>query len=804
MKDIGKIEAVLDKAGLEKRKSLTEIEVYEILKIMALEVPEFLFYKMEDIEPEKAAAEILTKIKSSRIVIKIVSSETLHKTESGGVKIVAKAADEIEKTLLAMIKKFSKAGRFDGHSPSRHRREHSLEGIMICEFIEHANFSLGEELMIGARADASFGPIISFGVGGTNAEDLTKSLKTGLVPAIMPVALAHNRGVWEDFLSQSWIWRYCAGKVRGGKRLCADGEILKWFESFAYVMKYFSDNGSSAWAINEFEVNPLCVSRLCRVSSQGTMAIERPKGGIVALDGVLRFSEAKSMLPPMAGSRHRRDKNDERLKPSKKGIHGLLNPKNVAVVGVSEKKMNMARIILRNVISAGFDKKHIYIIKDFDGEIDGIKCYCDMKNLPETIDMCVVAVPSPYVPDVLKQAGDSLKINGIVLISGGMGEKEGSEDIAESVKKIIKEAKLKNPDFVLSGGNSLGIVLQNSKINTLFIPEYKLDYPLKENTNIAKTAFISQSGAFVISALSKMPWLKPVYSITVGNQQDITVVDYVEALSAEAEKDIKVLLVYIEGFKSMDGILLAKAIQKARKNGKTVIIYKAGRTAIGQKAVMGHTASIAGDYLVTMLILKKAGAIIADSFDDFSELALMACHFSTFSVKSPNTFFISNAGFETAGMADNIKGITAEIKDKNLGGEMDKILKKFKLDSIVDFKNPMDITPMASDDAIGEVVLKALNCDDFGGILLSMIPLTPQMNTFPASRLWRDDMEKSFLKVVSMEMKKLQKPVIFCVASGSLYDPYCDYAMSLGLPVFRSADRAVKVYAEYLENRTTE
>jgi acyl-CoA synthetase (NDP forming) len=752
MKDIGKIEAILDKAGLEERKSLTEIEVYEILKIMDLKVPEYLFYKVEDVNPQKAANETLEKIKSSKIVIKIVSSKTLHKTESGGVKIVAADSKEIEKTLLLMTEKFSE-----------------IDGIMICEFIEHASFSLGEELMIGARGDASFGPIISFGVGGTNAEDLTKSLKTGLVPAIMPVALAHDKGVWEEFLAKSWIWRYCAGKVRGGKRLCGDDEILKWFENFAYVMKYFSDNGSSKWAINEFEVNPLCVS----------------KGSIVALDGVLRFSKAK---------------NDERLKPSKKGISGLLNPKSVAVVGVSEKKMNMARIILKNVISAGFDKKHIYIVKDFDGEIEGVKCYGDMKNLPETIDMCVVAVPSPHVPAVLKAAGDSLKVNGIVLISGGMGEKAGSEDMAESVVKIIKEAKLKNPDFVLSGGNSLGIVLQNAKVNTLFIPEYKLDYPLKENANIVKTAFVSQSGAFVISALSKMAWLKPEYSVTVGNQQDITVPDYVEALSEE--KDIKVLLVYIEGFKSMDGIMLAKAIKKARKNGKTVIIYKAGRTAMGQKAVMGHTASIAGDYLVTMLILKKAGAIIADSFDDFSELALMVCHFSSFPVTSPNTFFISNAGFETAGMADNIKGlITAEVKDKNICEEMDEILKKFKLDSIVDFKNPMDITPMATDDAIGEVVLKALNSDDFGGILLSMIPLTPTMNTFPASDKYRDDMEKSFLKAVSTEMKKLQKPVVFCVASGALYDPYCDYAMSLGLPVFRSADRAVKVYAEYLENK---
>ncbi len=244
-----------------------------------------------NINSKNAAKEAEAKIKSSKIVIKIVSSKTLHKTESGGVKIIAKNLNEIEKTVAAMAKKFPEA-----------------EGLMLCEFIEHASFSLGEELMLGARADDSFGPIISFGVGGTNAEDLTKSLKTGLVPSIMPIALAHNRGVWDDFLEKSWIWRYAAGKVRGGKRLCADGEIIKWFESFAYVMKHFSDNGSSKWAISEFEVNPLCVS----------------KGGIVALDGVLRFIKAKKKRKNKTfQKRHRRN-----FKSQNRGRCGLEREKN--------------------------------------------------------------------------------------------------------------------------------------------------------------------------------------------------------------------------------------------------------------------------------------------------------------------------------------------------------------------------------------------------------------------------------------------------------------------------------------------
>jgi acyl-CoA synthetase (NDP forming) len=326
-----------------------------------------------------------------------------------------------------------------------------------------------------------------------------------------------------------------------------------------------------------------------------------------------------------------------------------------------------------------------------------------------------------------------------------------------------------------------------------------MSYPLDVNPHTAKTAFVSQSGAFVISALSKMPWLKPAYSVTVGNQQDITVVDYVEKLADE--DDLKVILVYIEGFKYADGLLLAKVIERARKKGKQVIIYKAGRTAVGQKAVMGHTASIAGDYLVTKTILESAGALAADNFDDFNDLAAMACYFSPFRIATGNTFFISNAGFEAAGMADGVAGsVTADLKEEKLINDMREVLKEFRLDGIVDVKNPLDITPMASDAAIGRITDLALGSEEFGAVLLSMVPLTPAMNTLPAcGACYPDDLERSFLRTTAACMKRFGKPLLFCVAAGPLYDPYCDYARALGMPVFRSADRAAAIYRKYLE-----
>lgn len=742
-----KISQALEKAFREGRNSLSETQVYEILAGLGLNVPTYSFFP----KSRGNFAEASAKIQSRKAAVKIVSHKTIHKTETGGVKIVENEPAALERTAGEMTEKFK-----------------DISGILVSEFVEHSPFALGEELMLGARSDDSFGPIITFGAGGTHAEEMAKSVKAGLLPDIAAVDLIKDDSDWNDFLAASWTWKYVSGGIRGGKRLAGEDEIKKWLKAFAAVMKRYPQKAGD-FEIVEFEINPLAVSR----------------GKIVALDGVLRFKKAGK---------------NRRILPSRKAVESILRPESVVLAGVSEKKMNMGRIVLKNVLNAGFNKEKTGVLKDYDGEIEGVKCFKSVKEFPGKIDMFVVAVPSEAALEVLGEAAQSGKVNGVVLISGGMGEKSGSEGLAKKVEDIVRAGREKNPDFALSGGNSLGIVLRESRVNTLFIPEYKMPYPLRENPNIAKTAFISQSGAFVISVLSKMPWLMPAYSITVGNQQDITVTDYVETI-VEKDDGVEVLLIYIEGFKPGDGARLARIAKKASAKGKKVVLYKAGRTSAGRKAVMGHTASIAGDYTAAKKILQKAGALVADTFDDFSDFAMLACHLSPFKIRSEKVFMMSNAGFETAGMADSAgENIPAEIRDERMDGRAEEILGKYRLDAIVDFKNPLDVTPMAADAPIGEIAAAALNSPETGAVIVSMIPLTPAMNTLPKSEKYPDDLEKSFLAKAAGEMKKTGKPLIFCVACGALYEPYVKHALNLGIPTFRSADRAVRVYFRYLKH----
>jgi acyl-CoA synthetase (NDP forming) len=738
------IESLLTQAAQEGRWALSEIEVYDVLDHLGLATPKRFLARIQDIPlPAAELKDSLAALPGEQVVLKVSSSQTLHKTESGGVKVCTKAGAAAR--LSEMKSKFKDA-----------------DGILVSEFVPHAVFALGQELMLGARADQAFGPILTLGIGGTDAEGLTAALKPGFSPAIAAVRLAAGGGGWQGFLDRAWIWRYVSGDVRGGKRLAEDAAILRWLEGFRTLLERFSDGGPGPWAIEEVEVNPLAV------------CAER----IVALDGVLRFRKARTGIRDF---------------PSPKAIWSLLKPAAVAVAGVSEKKMNMGRIILDNVIAAGFDRERLFVLKDCARKIDGAKCFKSPSDFPEPVDMLVVAVPSPEVPGMLRQAAESGKVRGVALISGGMGEKAGSEKVKDEVLGVIAEGRRKNPDFAVSGGNSLGIVSVPARVNTFFIPKKKLVIGVEENPAHARTAFISQSGAFVISVVSKMEWLKPAYCVTVGNQMDVTVCDYVEQVVED--ETVKVVLVYLEGLQAEDGLKLARAVARARSSGKTVIVYKAGRTPAGAKAVMGHTASIAGDVVAARAILGGAGALVAENFDHFEELAQMNCFCHGRSPGRGRIFALSNAGFETAGMADNIlpQGpVSAAAPDGPLQRRLAGILKKHKLDSIVDVRNPLDLTPMAPDAPWIEVAAAVLRSPLVDCLVAAGVPLTPAMKTLP-----EEGLADSFPAKLGELAKASGKPVVCSVACGSLYEPYVAEARRRGLPVFRSADRALRAMAAF-------
>ncbi len=734
-----KIAEIFAKAAKNSQNSLTEAQCYAVFEDIGIKTPKIIALK----NPSELTPKLLESFESQKIVIKILSSKTLHKTEAGGVKIALKK--DAKKVLEQMARDFN-----------------DTQGFMLAQFIDYPPFALGRELLLGARYDKAFGPVITLGAGGTSAEYLAGSLKEGVSVCSARAAL-EDKNALDAFLASSFIWHYTAGKARGAKQYAKEEQIKDYILKFAKVMTHF-DGKNCPYLIEEMEINPLVAA----------------EGGLIALDGVLRFKQsaqtqkrAKAPVSPL-------------------GIKALLEPKTVAVAGVSENKVNIGRIILRNTIAAGFPKENLFILKENCSEIDGVKCYASPKDFPKQIDSYVITVPASSAAQVVKDSALSGKVNGVVLISGGIGEKEGSQTIREEVDNIILEGKKINPLFTLNGSNSLGIVSNPAKINTLFIPTSKLVAPLGVNPKLAPCAFISQSGAFVVSSLGKMENIKPVYSVMTGNQLDVTVAD-LAAYLADDDK-IKVLMLYIEGLKEGEGVLLQEAVKKARAKGKNIVIYLAGRTAAGQKAVMGHTASIAGDYPVAKTLLEAAGALMANTIEDFEALTQLACAVTETPPKNTKVFMISNAGFETSAMADNITAgslIKLPFPDDKTKNEMAGIVKKYKLDNIVDVRNPFDTTPMCPDDAAVEIIECAAQSGLYGAIFFATIPLSPAVKTLESEH--PDIMER-----LAQIGKKYKLPVFVSVSCGSKFAYYKQTVFDAGLCLFTTADNAVRKWEQYL------
>ena len=130
---------------------------------------------------------------------------------------------------------------------------------------------------------------------------------------------------------------------------------------------------------------------------------------------------------------------------------------------------------------------------------------------------------------------------------------------------------------------------------------------------------VSQSGAYLVTFASNYDGIiQPAASISFGNQMDLTVGDFLEHFNGRA--DIDVIACYVEGFRPGDGDKFVTETRRAHRLGKRVIIYKAGKTALGARAAASHTASLAGDYAVARACLEGAGATVAESLDEFEDL----------------------------------------------------------------------------------------------------------------------------------------------------------------------------------------
>ena len=785
--DTTAIEDIFRQADAEGRTSLYEHECYRLLEATGAEAAPNSRLIPVGAHPTPADLDHLT---GDKVVLKVVSPDITHKTEARGVRIVAHEIGAVEAAFDLMLREVPETygAYLENHTGDipgglAGRRGHGLEqrladrivGILLCSYMPPDAQAFATELFVGIRHTEEFGPIISAGLGGVEMEVLARQTKKGAAVAIAPTGTVDGQQFFELF-RKTLSYERMSGAMRGSRRLLGDSIFVECFQAFIDLANHFSAmNPDADFHIEELEVNPFS-------SSGGRMA---------PLDGVCHFKAATVRHQP---------------RPIDK-IGSLLKPSSVGVIGVSERSANMGRIILANLIDAGFERSAITVVHPTAKEIDGFSCVASIADLGQKVDLFVVAVGAKQVPGVIDDLVDHDRANAVILIPGGLGEKEGSQALERRLKEKIRKAHQgENGGPVFLGGNSLGVISHPGRYDTMFIPDSKL--PKSRGRHARKLCFISQSGAFIISNLSCMPSLDPAYALSIGNQIDLTAGDLLSYIKDDPE--IEVFAVYMEGFQPCDGHTFATAVKEATSLGKDVVFYKAGRTSEGRSATAGHTASVAGDYAVCENALLQAGALVASDFDEFGDLLRVTLALRGKKSRGNRLAAISNAGYEAVGMADSIRQPGAELVLGDLSPAtveaLARLLSDNRLDGLVDVQNPFDVTPMAGDTVYVDMVAEILADPAIDAVVAGIVPLTPAMQTLAPGEAHKESIldPGSVAQRLPEIAAAIDKPLVVVVDSGALFDPLALALEKGGLPVFRTADRAVRALCRWVDAKRSE
>ena len=771
------ITGVFENAEKDGRSFLLEHEVYALLKLADLPTPRHVFVpKGRTVRKADLAA-----LGSGTVVLKVVSPLILHKSDAGGVRF-AKAEPravnaaceemlaEVPRRFLEWSKKFDRAA--GQKRPTRKAVADSLRGVLVCEKVAFEDVGFGSELLVGVRDTREFGPVMTVGGGGLDVEYMNERIKEGLSASLFSVALVDEARLGALVEPLAFFGKV-ALPFRGRKPLIAPATLdaaLRRFIRLARTLSSFG--GHTPYVIEEFEVNPLVIR----------------EGGLIPLDGLCRFSRAGR--PP-------------ETRPTAE-IRRLLRPETIGIVGVSEKR-NIGRIILENILKNGFPRDKVFVVKPGLSEIAGCRCVPSVRELPVTVDLFVLTLGAEQSVGLMRELAENEKARSVILIAGGLGEKEGSQDLETTIRKIIAGGRAAGRITpVVNGGNCLGIVSKPGRYDTTFITEDKLPRPRGPRSDMA---VISQSGAFMISRMSKMPRIEPRYAVSLGNQIDLTASDYLNFLKDEPE--VRTFAVYMEGFRPGDGDAFARAVKEITAAGRAVIIYKSGRSPEGRGAASSHTASVAGDYAVCRSVLEQAGAVVCGDIAEFENMVRGFESLADRRTRGNRVGLVSNAGFECVIMADSLKGdgggLALAAFSPETGARIAAALKPLGIDRLQDVHNPLDVTPVADDAAFTACAEAVLEDPGVDCAVISPVPMTPAMRTLGPSPDGRESIldPESFAQRVIALFRKTDKPFVVNIDAGKVYDPMCELLEEAGIPVFRRSDEALRFLRRYVAARRT-
>jgi acetyl coenzyme A synthetase (ADP forming)-like protein len=484
--DKGAVREVLDKARAEGREALTAPEGKRICDAYGIPAPKEGLATTAD-EAVSLAGDI-----GGPVALKIVSPDILHKTEAGGVLVGIEGAEAVKGAFEKIV---ANAKSYDAGA--------QVTGVQVQQMLGG-----GQEVIVGATTDPTFGKVVAFGLGGVLVEVL-KDVTFRLAPL-------------DEAEARSMVDSIKAGDLLRGARgaepadLDAIGDVIR---RVAALVTDFPE-------IRECDLNPVFASAT----------------GATAAD-IRILVETGAVTEP------ERPSQEEILRV----MDRLMNPRSVAVIGASSEEGKIGNSVMKNLINGGYAGE-IYPINPKADELLGLKAYKSITDVPGEVDVAVFAVPARFVPSTLEECGKK-SVPVAVLIPSGFAE-TGNVELQDEVVEVAKRNKIR-----LLGPNIYGYYYTPRNLCATFCTPYDVR---------GGVALTSQSGGIGMAILGFSRTTKMGVSAIVGlgNKSDVDEDDLLTFF--EQDDNTKCVAMHLEDLK--DGRAFVDAAQRMTKKKPVVVL----------------------------------------------------------------------------------------------------------------------------------------------------------------------------------------------------------------------------------------
>jgi acetyltransferase len=281
----------------------------------------------------------------------------------------------------------------------------------------------------------------------------------------------------------------------------------------------------------------------------------------------------------------------------------MFEPRTVAVIGATEKSGSVGRTLLWNLISNPFGGT-VFPVNPRRSSVLGIKAYPSLADVPEPIDLAVIATPAATVPQVVRDCV-ATGVKGAIVVSAGF--KEIGAAGVELEQQVIREARQGN--LRLLGPNCLGMMSPHRGLNATFASRMALP---------GTVGFISQSGALCTSILDWSVQENVGFSafVSIGSMLDVGWGDLIYYLGDDPHT--RSIVIYMESIGDAKSFLSAA---REVALSKPIVVIKAGRTEAAAKAATSHTGALTGSDEVLSAAFRRCGVLQVDSIDDLFNMA---------------------------------------------------------------------------------------------------------------------------------------------------------------------------------------